>query len=207
MMPPPTYKLPNLTAIPITPETLSAEIKSTSILRVRLEQLSESVERELADEAKEELESYEAWIRSVSDGGSVNTESQEGTSIKDEQRAGVLDEINEIKFRRKYITNQLRLLSLQKSQEYVLPILPHPNSLLLFSLLFFYHDSWEEAKSSSTCLHRRKSQGAESRISKLQKYNEIKDIAQELMGLVADNRNVTVKTLYESGEFGVDADD
>jgi len=105
MMPPPTYKPRKLTAIPITPETLSAEIKSTSILRLRLGQLSESVERELADEAKEELESYEAWIRSVGDGGSVNTESLEGTTIKDEQRAGVVDEVsflswtNEVKWK------------------------------------------------------------------------------------------------------------
>ena len=104
-MPPPTYKPRKLTAIPITPETLSAEIKSTSILRLRLGQLSESVERELADEAKEELESYEAWIRSVGDGGSVNTESLEGTTIKDEQRAGVVDEVsflswtNEVKWK------------------------------------------------------------------------------------------------------------
>ena len=93
-MPPTTYKPRKLTAIPITPETLSAEIKSTSILRLRLEQLSESVERELADEAKEELESYEVWIRSAGGGGSVNTESQEPAGGKDEERPGVLTEVS-----------------------------------------------------------------------------------------------------------------
>lgn len=46
-----------------------------------------------------------------------------------------------------------------------------------------------------------------SRIDKLQRYNELKDVAQELMGLVAENRGVAVGRLYEGKEFGVSAED
>jgi hypothetical protein len=31
----------------------------------------------------------------------------------------------------------------------------------------------------------------------------MKDIGQQLIGLVAENRGVPVRTLYEQGEFGV----
>ena len=44
-------------------------------------------------------------------------------------------------------------------------------------------------------------------IAKLQSYNEVKDAAQELMGLVAENRGVAVGVLYEGEEFGVSAED
>ncbi|KAK2737512.1 DUF1337 domain-containing protein [Colletotrichum kahawae] len=37
----------------------------------------------------------------------------------------------------------------------------------------------------------------------LREYNEIKDVGQQLMGLVAENRGATVGSLYETGEFGV----
>ena len=47
----------------------------------------------------------------------------------------------------------------------------------------------------------------ESRIEKLQAYNEVKDAAQELMGFVAENRGVAVGALYEGGEFGVSSED
>ena len=40
-------------------------------------------------------------------------------------------------------------------------------------------------------------------IARLHAYNEIKDGAQGLMGLVADARGVRVAELYEGGEFGV----
>ncbi len=41
----------------------------------------------------------------------------------------------------------------------------------------------------------------------LQSYNEIKDIGQQLMGLVAENRGVPVASLYQNGDFGVGPDD
>lgn len=44
-------------------------------------------------------------------------------------------------------------------------------------------------------------------IETLQRYNKIKDVAQEVMGLVADNRGVSVWSLYADGEFGVGPDD
>ncbi|KAF6828889.1 duf1337 domain-containing protein [Colletotrichum musicola] len=40
-------------------------------------------------------------------------------------------------------------------------------------------------------------------IKLLREYNQIKDVGQQLMGIVAENRGVTVGSLYKSGEFGV----
>lgn len=37
----------------------------------------------------------------------------------------------------------------------------------------------------------------------LREYNEIKDVGQQLMGMVAEKRGVTVGSLYKTGEFGV----
>lgn len=37
----------------------------------------------------------------------------------------------------------------------------------------------------------------------LQEYNDIKDIGQQLIGLIAENRGVPIHSLYEDGEFGV----
>ncbi|KAL2162935.1 hypothetical protein VTH06DRAFT_6771 [Thermothelomyces fergusii] len=42
-----------------------------------------------------------------------------------------------------------------------------------------------------------------SYIRSLQEYNKIKDIGQQLVGLVAENRGVPVRSLYEAGEFGL----
>lgn len=44
-------------------------------------------------------------------------------------------------------------------------------------------------------------------IASLHTYNEIKDVAQGLMGMVADARGVRVAELYEGGEFGVSEKD
>ncbi|KAK4096921.1 PH domain-like protein [Parathielavia hyrcaniae] len=40
-------------------------------------------------------------------------------------------------------------------------------------------------------------------IHRLQEYNDVKDIGQQLIGLIAENRGVPVRTLYEKGEYGV----
>ncbi len=40
-------------------------------------------------------------------------------------------------------------------------------------------------------------------IRRLREYNDMKDIGQQLIGLIAENRGVPVRTLYESGEYGV----
>ncbi|KAH6850492.1 hypothetical protein B0I37DRAFT_404309 [Chaetomium sp. MPI-CAGE-AT-0009] len=40
-------------------------------------------------------------------------------------------------------------------------------------------------------------------IRRLQEYNDIKDIGQQLIGFIAENRGVPVRTIYEQGEFGV----
>ncbi|KAK1981565.1 Swi5-domain-containing protein [Colletotrichum cereale] len=41
----------------------------------------------------------------------------------------------------------------------------------------------------------------------LREYNEIKDVGQQLMGMVAEKRGVTVGSLYRTGEFGVGSKD
>lgn len=40
-------------------------------------------------------------------------------------------------------------------------------------------------------------------ISALHSYNEIKDVAQGMMGLIAESRGVRIRDLYLDGEFGV----
>jgi len=40
-------------------------------------------------------------------------------------------------------------------------------------------------------------------IRHLKEYNDMKDIAQQLIGLVAENRGVPVGSLYRNREFGV----
>ncbi|KAK3370453.1 hypothetical protein B0H63DRAFT_402852 [Podospora didyma] len=44
-------------------------------------------------------------------------------------------------------------------------------------------------------------------ISLLKEYNDMKDVGQQLIGLIAENRGVPNGTLYESGEYGVKAED
>lgn len=41
----------------------------------------------------------------------------------------------------------------------------------------------------------------------LKEYNDMKDIGQQMIGLIAENRGIPVRSLYESGEYGVTADD
>ncbi len=43
----------------------------------------------------------------------------------------------------------------------------------------------------------------QAHVRRLREYNEIKVIGQQLIGLVAENRGVPVRALYETGEFGV----
>lgn len=47
----------------------------------------------------------------------------------------------------------------------------------------------------------------QTHIELLKSYNDVKDVGQQLIGLVAENRGVPVGKLYEDGEFGVTADD
>lgn len=47
----------------------------------------------------------------------------------------------------------------------------------------------------------------QSHIRQLGQYNEAKDIAQQLIGLVADNRGVPVRSLYQDDQYGVGPND
>jgi len=40
-------------------------------------------------------------------------------------------------------------------------------------------------------------------IQRLRQYNDLKDVAQQFIGLIAENRGVPIASLYESDEFGV----
>ena len=44
-------------------------------------------------------------------------------------------------------------------------------------------------------------------IRRLHEYNEIRDIGQGLIGMIADQRGVRIVECYESGEFGVGVKD
>lgn len=44
-------------------------------------------------------------------------------------------------------------------------------------------------------------------IKLLHQYNEMRDVGQGLIGMVADNRGLRISELYESGEFGVGVKD
>jgi len=37
----------------------------------------------------------------------------------------------------------------------------------------------------------------------LQKYNEVRDVGQQLIGVIAENRGVSLGSIYRDGEFGV----
>ncbi|CAI4212856.1 unnamed protein product [Parascedosporium putredinis] len=154
-----THALPKISSAGLTPDNVALELKSASILRSQVDKLADCVSETLIGTARERISGYEAWIK-----GSRGPGRGRATQT-------VLDIIDEIDFRKRYLGNQLTLYQLQKQQETEKPRAPG------------------------------------SHTAKLQAYNEIKDIAQELMGLVADNRNVTIKTLYESNEFGVSAAD
>ncbi len=41
----------------------------------------------------------------------------------------------------------------------------------------------------------------------LREYNDLKDVGQQLIGLVAENRGVPVGRFYEDGQYSVTADD
>jgi hypothetical protein len=44
-------------------------------------------------------------------------------------------------------------------------------------------------------------------IKRLHAYNEIRDVGQGLIGLIAEQRGVRIGECYDSGEFGVGAKD
>lgn len=47
----------------------------------------------------------------------------------------------------------------------------------------------------------------ENHIRLLRQYNEVKDVGQQIIGMIADNRGVPIASLYQDEEFGLTADD
>ena len=41
----------------------------------------------------------------------------------------------------------------------------------------------------------------------LRQYNEVKDVGQQLIGMLADNRGVPIASMYETEEYGLTVDD
>ncbi|SPN98706.1 uncharacterized protein DNG_01750 [Cephalotrichum gorgonifer] len=194
---------PQRLSSPSTP--LVTEVESAKLLLSRLATLATATAHEPALEdqksdkggpgaslfkrAEQVVEGYMTWlsdtesefdvdgVRGEDEGGEVGRrEEAEMTAAERERDREMLDIIEEVIFRQRYIANQLALLKLRPRKDKAGPI----------------------SKGGSS---------NKTRISKLQSYNEIKDAAQEIMGLVAENRGVTVGTMYESGEFGVSGKD
>ena len=44
-------------------------------------------------------------------------------------------------------------------------------------------------------------------IGLLQRYNEIRDVGQQLIGIIAENRGVSLGSIYQDNEFGVGRND
>ncbi|EPE08610.1 dna repair swi5 [Ophiostoma piceae UAMH 11346] len=47
----------------------------------------------------------------------------------------------------------------------------------------------------------------QARITLLKRYNDVRDVAQQLIGIIAEHKQVSIRSLYKDGSFGVDADD
>lgn len=47
----------------------------------------------------------------------------------------------------------------------------------------------------------------QTRIALLKEYNDLRDVAQQFIGIIAENRSVPVRSLYADGGFGVMPED
>lgn len=47
----------------------------------------------------------------------------------------------------------------------------------------------------------------QAHIRLLKEYNDMKDMGQQLIGLIAENRGTPIGKLYEDGQYGVTTDD
>lgn len=47
----------------------------------------------------------------------------------------------------------------------------------------------------------------QARITLLKRYNDIRDVAQQLIGIIAEHKQVSIRSLYRDGSFGVEAED
>lgn len=98
-------------------------------------------------------------------------------------------------------TLENQLISLQSQLQEVtsklrsLPLPPHPTE----------NTYWSPTNRNDRCPNTTPSQTVQNHIRLLHDYNEIRDIGQGLLGLIAEKRGVRYKDVLE--EFGVDHDD
>ncbi|EFX00258.1 DNA repair protein, swi5 [Grosmannia clavigera kw1407] len=48
---------------------------------------------------------------------------------------------------------------------------------------------------------------AQAHIALLKRYNDVRDVSQQLIGIIADSRGLSVRALYENDAYGVGIDD
>lgn len=54
---------------------------------------------------------------------------------------------------------------------------------------------------------RRAADTDQKHIGLLKEYNDVRDVGQQLIGIIAENRGLPVRSLYADGSFGVGPDD
>ncbi|KAK0735305.1 Swi5-domain-containing protein [Apiosordaria backusii] len=73
--------------------------------------------------------------------------------------------------------------------------------------LVSYARRCRELKSEEAELSHPAETTVQAHIDLLKEYNDMKDIGQQLIGLIAENQGVPIGRLYENGDYGVTADD
>jgi hypothetical protein len=99
-----------------------------------------------------------------------------------------------------------RHLSLLHTLQHQLPLPPHIQQSRYYPSTFAHSipssiPTFSKGEEEAIVLHGKTV--IKEHIARLHTYNEVKDVAQGLMGMVADARGVRLAELYEGGEFGV----
>ncbi|KAK4198928.1 Swi5-domain-containing protein [Triangularia verruculosa] len=73
--------------------------------------------------------------------------------------------------------------------------------------LIAYAQRCKELKAEEAELSHPAETTVQKHIDLLKEYNDMKDIGQQLIGLIAENQGVQIGKLYENGDYGVTVDD